>query len=103
MTTKNWADMSTYGRYLKRGLSLLVTEIKVEEDRVKQCKLDGMQYAVEDMDRMINIINTISRAGSALTKLADIADHDKRLKNIEFILSKIPQAAIDEAKIDIGN
>ena len=98
--SKNWADMGTYGRYIRRGLTLLMSEIEREETKKKSNKED---YKIDDLERIVSIVNTLTRAGVAQAKLADIADHDKRLKDIEAIINKLPPGILQEVKSNIGN
>jgi len=94
MTTPNWADMGTYGRYIRRGLNLLMSEVKLEE--IKRTELQK-NYKIEDIDRMINIVNTLSKAGIAQAKLAKVSDLDQRVRYLEG-LNKAKQTHEEFAK-----
>ena len=93
MTTKRWSDLTTYGRYLKRSLNLLMNEIKHEEQLVK--KNQNHQINTE---KILPIINTLSRTSMTLAKLVEITDYDKRLSYIESLLKHIPREVLQEAK-----
>lgn len=73
-------------------------EIEKEEKALK----DNPNHPI-NVELVINVSNTLSRAGVALTKLVDIADHDKRLKDVEYLLSKIPEEVLVEARAKHGN
>ena len=99
MTTTKWSDLSTYGRYLKRILNLLMNEIRCEEELVK--KNENHQINTE---KILPIINTLSRVSLTLVKLVEISHYEKRLTEIESLLKHIPREVLQEAKQrSIGN
>jgi len=101
--TKNWADMGTYGRYIRRGCNILATEIKNAETDKKTAIEQGQRYTIPDIERMVNVVNSLVRAAQVQAKLADVDDHDKRLADIEALLKKIPKQVLAQAKTKYGN
>jgi len=93
MTTKKWSNLPTYGRYLKRSLNLLMNEIKHEEKLFKENENHRI-----NTEKILPIINTLSRASMTLVKLVEISHYEKRLTEIESLLKYIPQEILQEAR-----
>jgi len=93
MTTKKWSDLPTYGRYLKRSLNLLMNEIKHEEELIKENENHQI-----NTDKILPIINTLSRASMTLVKLVEISHYERRLTDIESMLKYIPQEILQDAR-----
>lgn len=69
-----------------------MNEIKHEEKLFR-----GNENYQIDTDKMLPIINTLSRTSMTLAKLAEITDYKRRLGKIES-LKYIPQEILQEAK-----
>lgn len=94
-----WADLGVYGRYIKRTLNLLMKEVKAEEQKALRLK---EEYRIDDIEKIVSILNALSRAARTQATLADYADHDKRLANIEKIIELLPQGTLQELKAKMG-
>jgi hypothetical protein len=79
-------------------MNLLVKEIKAEEQALKK----DPDHKI-DTENIINVTTTLSRAANTQAKLADMADHDKRLKNIEKLIEALPPGTLQELKAKMGN
>lgn len=97
----NWANLSIYGRYISRSLKLLMKEVKAEEAVSKE-QGDNYRMSDEVVEKQVTILNALARAARTQAVLVDVADHDKRLENIEALLENIPQQVLEEAKMKVG-
>jgi hypothetical protein len=69
--------------------------MKVEEARARE---QGDNYQIEDLDRHLQIVNSLSKVAMTQAKLVDKSDHDQRLENLEKIIENIPLEVLQEAK-----
>ena len=99
MPNKNWADVSTYGRYLKRALSLLATELKKEEIKRKE---NPDTYQIQDIDRFLKVVNTFARAGIAQARISESSSLRNEIDEIKSILYNLPEETLQQVRAKLG-
>ena len=99
MPNRNWADVSTYGRYLKRALSLLATELKQEEIKRKQ---QGDAYQIQDIERFLKVTNTFARAGVAQARISESSSLRQEVEELKSIVYNLPEETLVKVREKLG-
>ena len=99
MPNKNWADVSTYGRYLKRALSLLATELKREETKRKE---NPNTYKIDDIERFLKVTNTFARAGVAQARISESSSLKHEVEELKSIVYNLPEETLQQVRNKLG-